>query len=306
MPPIERWVPRVRIEDAAHNTLLETEGQPNHPLWVPESELRERTPAYLCFIGYLCTPVTTIERCERREDPYQDQDQNQHCPDRAIRLYHGQLVVAPPSPPPPCDTRVNSRPALGVLLGVGASMGSLDGQPHGGLDFTLGTRRFIPPASDELKHANRCDNPEPNLAHVYGGAWLGSEIGTSLRGSMHWSMARGVNEFSGGVAIAPIARITVAEGAVRLPSVLGLFLPEIGFRMRSRTFDAAGSLLTTPHPEWSITIRPAGLTIGYVFAQLPVASIELQLSPSLEIPLNGQPVRAGFLATAWFSVLAWG
>lgn len=114
-----------------------------------------------------------------------------------------------------------------------------------------------------------------------------------------------MSELSGAGGIVPVGRIYVAGGRIRLPSILGLLLPEVGYRMRTQSYDELGNRLSRTSTNFTLYLRPAGFNIAYLFAPEPRFALELNIAPWIDIAFHGTPAQVGFSAFVQINAGMW-
>ena len=297
----------VRIENAQHEVIaLAAQGAPS--LLVYRQSLRGQTPVFVCAAPGRCGQVTAVIDCA------QTNEQIAGCGPTMLWIQHTPILaeVVVPQPPmvqpslyDPCTQRPNEPWEHGAAVSLGPSFAIHDGRPQFGFTFAPGYRRFVPHSQPNSWRNPECADSTPYYRHERGGAWIGTELGVDFRGHIHWSFPSNTSEVSGSIGIAPIMRLLVAGGHLRIPSILGLLVPEVGVRTRSVKYDQAGARLRGSNSESSLYLRPAGLSIAYLFSGHPVLGAELSAAPWVEIPFNGQPVNVGFSVSLQFVAIGW-
>jgi hypothetical protein len=272
---------------------------------VSSTDLHGRIPAWLCFAPGSCMPIQSVTACEQMQSPVVG------CEQGLLLLMLRNTTAPPPPPPPPpptvlfdpCDSTPVPATISAAAVTIGPEAARLDGMAQLGFTISPGYRRLIAP--NRPPTADGCFAPTPPIARLRGGPWLGSEYGFDVRAHVLWSLPASTSAVSAIVGIAPIGRLLVANGRLRIPSILGLIVPEVGYRLVTRKYDGTGALLSHPVSEWSLFFRPAGMSIGVVLAREPLLSIDLNVAPWIEVPLSGQQWTMGMSASALLSAAAW-
>lgn len=308
-PPRRDWAPlaMLRIEDAQHEPIAQAAAGGTYVL-VHRMMLHDRQPAFVCAAPGRCGVVTAVIDCT------QSNQQTPGCPQGMLWIQHTPIPpLVQQQPPPmvvpseydPCHDRRNEPWEHGLAVSIGPSFAIHDGRPQFGFTFAPGYRRFVPNSEPNHWRTPQCSDPTPFYRNEFGGVFFGTELGFDLRGHIHWSLPASTSEVSGSVGFAPIMRLVVARGRLRIPSILGLFMPEIGVRSRSIKYDETGARVMGSPSQSSLYLRPAGLSIAYLFAAHPVLGIDLSAAPWVEIPLSGQPVNVGFSVSLQFLGIGW-
>lgn len=308
--------PAIFLVDAQENPIVEsTLVAPS--LVVPSLAVDPQRVAYVCWRDREeCRPVTGIVSCVEAASQWSYQ-----CPGPSGLLFRfgdsarpwewalrqRRTIAQPPpvetpAPVDPCAGRAVSR-AWAAHVIAGPEFAMLGADPRLGFVIAPGFRRTI--AADP--YANRdggdeCAAREPSLDRVEHSRWLGTEFGFDFRGRVHWRFAdpRGTHIH---VGVAPIARLTL--GRWRLPSILGALVPEVGVEMYSRPADPTGPMRGRNLTDYWLYLRPAGWSVGYLFARYPRLSVTLDVAPIFAIPLGAQRFEMSFSTFVAFEGSMW-
>lgn len=321
-PPVmalpEHWM----FVDAQLQTIGAAQHGGRWELWGSAQTPFERV-AYVCTSRTMrCYAVSAIERC----DPQQQQQQQQLCSPDYVRVRFGgapirwrsdgviERIEEQQQPPPrPVEPPRGERGegcdgehwvwAAHVNVGVEFAWDAIS--PRLGAVFSPGFRRFA--ANGEYRERitgvmGECYGYGPAHADAPFAALVGTEYGVDFRGHILGAFVAGEAVLGIG-GIVPVGRVQLRRW--RLPSVLGVLMPEVGYQMRSIPADPMGPRAGKTDTLWSLYLRPAGWSVGYTFARNPQLIVTFDAAPVFAVPLSGQAFSLGFSSFVSLEMNAW-
>lgn len=265
--------------------------------------------AYVCDSEFLCAPVVQLIPCVDQVDVRAVMYRAPLCPQGALRIAQGPWQSWAPNTPPPVETDrcagLSDSPwthAGGAQASV--TVGNIDGGHFVGGTVVNSYRRLAVAYEDRALAAHTgCDDASPR--GVISSRLLGSEFGFDVRAQVLARVGAPATDLHTLIGIAPIAKAYFARGRLRLPSLLGWFLPEVGWAMRSRSYDENGLRISNARESHALYVRAGGWTASWMFSRVPAVSLDLSVAPWIEIPFTGQPVVFGASASVGLSFVAW-
>jgi len=284
--------------------------------WITQ-EVAQRSIAWVCSDAQTCAPVLRLMPCVESQqlDTSAVMYGAQACPSGGVRIEPGPwqswapvvVVTQPVIPPIEYDRCAGLSPSEWTHAGGAAAnfaVGYFDGGVWlGGTVVNSYRRHAIAYTDSAIEAHSGCDDRSPR--GFVGGRLLGSEFGFDVRGQVLSRLGAPATDMHSLIGVAPIAKSYFARGRLRLPSLLGLFLPEVGWAFRSRSYDENGVRSSRSRSSNALYVRAAGWTASWVFARYPTLSLDVTVAPWIELPLNGQPLLWGASASVGLSFVAW-